>query len=606
MVSFHYFYWLVKQFKDFGVLDSMIEKIDLRALNEYYKPLFEKAKEITDKCGVKAKNADIRYVSNIDNDYLPVYEVRTEKKGIVTDIKLASLQTLINEIKKTEQDCFFRLNKNIAARVPYALEPKGATSLLVTVYMLRKPSDRTVSKIDTVNESEEESKLKGRESVLRKCIEEYEKQIKKCFEIDEQDRQKDIEDLMKDVLMLHRSIAAELNQSLDLLLGKIQAFVEEFASHLKDSENRTITLILMVFVYEMGASIWDSVTSNDVLRSYLVILDSLVDVSLKGENEQLLNNVVSVVFGIHTHLTILATVYTPDIRQVTRELKEIGIEKPLQYLELGLTNQENFSKIMSIVNSSIDRTMRNAVRFTYFLCKHEYTRTEAETYIYLEDNLKSFIDLLNPLQSKSDLTEYIKEKVGDHERNILRLAVYLFMQIENNIFPKEWLSKIVYPLAENCAPSDFRMDRHKTDEVINTTIHLSEFPSDEFETREMFSINPFFVYNSDMPLKYSPYKFWICFAIYRKKFFIDREYFPLSLKEDPSTIVIAGETIVNKLLEELSNLEVDVLATFCNLPIIEAEKERNLYVDYLQGLLRKNDEAMRKIGFPFAKGNISV
>jgi hypothetical protein len=359
--------------------------------------------------------------------------------------------------------------------------------------------------------------------------------------------------------------------------------------------SRIIGNILTYLIFEMGDQIWDSVTYDEVIKSYLSILDDVLDLAFDAGNDQLSNSVLNIFFGIHSRLTILSNTYSPDIRHVMYGLAKIGIVKPIKYAEDLVKSGKDISEKREQVLSAIEHTLNNAVKFIYYLCKHHYKRTDEETLIYLQDNIRVYVDLLNAFTNLPETVNIIKEKLDDHEKNIVRLAVYLFMQVENKVFPKEWLVSIVYPLAESCAPFGFREGWDSIEEVINKTIHLRDFPSEQFDTREMFSIAPVFVPNIGLNHSYSPYKFWICYAIYRKKFYQDRKYIPEGLAEDPLTIFLAGETIAHKLLSELATLEVEELAFLGNLSLEEAEKEGNLYVNYLEGLLKKNDERIEKL-----------
>lgn len=121
IASFCYFYWLIKQFNNFGIFDLMVNRIDLKALNAYYNPLFEKAKQVSNQYGIKSKNKDIRYVSDIPTTFSPVYEIRTGDRGILRNIDLITLHRVISEIKETESHFLFRLNKNFGVNVPSPL-----------------------------------------------------------------------------------------------------------------------------------------------------------------------------------------------------------------------------------------------------------------------------------------------------------------------------------------------------------------------------------------------------------------------------------------------------------------------------------------------------
>lgn len=596
--TFRYSKWLMSLFEDFGIFPLMIENMDKDNLLKEDESFKKEAKIISVK--YREISGDIVFNAQIQNGYVPIYEIKSNEVGILGSINTDVIESIMKEIKKIETEFFFRLNKNIGWHVGIkSALPKESNSFnLLTVYLSERKF--TADSSTAVNELYEREKYHNiheeqRKNSLIATINVYETQITGSFNVIESERIR-AEHIFDEIMELHASLAKYEPESLDVMVEKLAKFMHDFFHHEEPKSAKKLANILKDFLFNVGFENWDDTKVEIIYKSYLTFLEKIMPLALEAQSSELAKSIIGLSSGFRIRLAVRNDQYDPDIRNDVLGIQITGMNQTIAKIEKKNDLQKNV-EFLKVFEEIIDKTYRECARYIYFLCKHHYARKVEANRIYITDNVERLIGPRGFSESV-EMAKLLDEKSSQLREMIVRIAIFLFLQIEKGIFPKEWLFELIYPMVENCAPlvyhqppilvDDLIVD---VDKVLNRLVHKRDFPDDDFDVREWFRPNNIYVFDPEPHSEYIADKFWICLSIYRK-IKHNRSYIPQWAAENSDTIVL-GYTAVYRLYElsnHIQNTDAKGIAIMCGITINEANLEIAKYIEHLTNIINGNNE----------------
>jgi hypothetical protein len=566
LTSFLYFRWLVNLFKDFRIYNLMVERIDLDKLLTY--DIQVRAQSgIIQRLYQQPSSFPFSTGHNIPRGYNLFFNINSKEGGTLQSINIDKLETYIKGIKQVCNEAHIVLNKNVGniLRDPSKVDDSHFSVQLILFY---------IPELD-----------EGLKTNLKKALVQSQNKIRACFDISYHNPLEDAKEIVNDLIVMHRSVATEEKHSLSILERKFNELFYDFYSKSKDisDEKNAIIKLCSHIVNKILDSI-QQCSDKEQLESYLSLIYPLSEIAVRNNSQFLHHNILGAMGNLFYRLRNTATSYNPVLATVSLYYREIGITKPLHYYrsQYDLTSTQDKQRFFS---ESIDKTIELITSFIFNLCRDSYTMPFEKMKRYLHFNLEDFIGLFSSLNTDSPYAHIIKLKAPVLQKDILKIAVFIFKEVMQGRLPKTILFDTVYPLVES---SGNILSEH-IDTTLNRILHRSEFHIDNTATSRMFRMEDIRPTNSPV-LNYNADKFWIYVSLYRKRH--NLSYLPNSITGEPNGILYGDgpdyPSRINELLRSLGEVTNHDIAKYCNLLEEEAPSAIDAYKNHLIYLQEEN------------------
>ena len=555
LISLVYFYWLVRNVTSIGMFLLIISSLNFDEIRQIAKSTqmnIEKFNSNLLKIKLLLKYSTFNFFVS-SNQILPI---QSEKKGIITEIDILTIDNLLSEFGDIIKEIF--MDVQIGQRIPIYDPYPGITSKtnLLRIFVSDSTNPRVLELETRLNEK-------------------LNQELINCFHIEKKSYIYEINrDNLLDLVQFYIYAVEADSAETEKLVEQFSGFILSEVSSLEtgaiiDSVEKLFLDIIEIFEQKLR---FEGITLAKIEMT-LTFVYSMRNVAIKRKSYLMISKLLSLLTHLFARYINSEHVLSNRIDSFILYIQEVAFSEIVysgEYTDKRTLFQYYKSFYLPLIGYALERAAS-----TFYILIKASTKNEKEFLRILIENGQHFINFLSPLNHWDPIEELAFENslrfkveskniLNIHAENILHLAILIFKYVKEKKLPSNYINEIAFPLVNNC--QTVNKYKIKSEELLD-----EYFFSDEYKGitssifREEFEVNKIHESGTYSPITYSFRDFWLTYSLYR-------EFYPIYLTHSEKSFIPSHDTdksrisksMIHSMINRLQSISVKDLANWLN------------------------------------------